>query len=71
MPFYEFEKKRSVVNSRAFVHREAVLIGDVRVDETCYVGAGVVLRGDSVLFELEKAATCRKNACSIHSPKPL
>lgn len=46
MPDYEFEKKRPEVHPRSFIHPDAVLIGDVRIREGCYVGAGAVLRGD-------------------------
>lgn len=35
-----------VVDRTAFVHPDAVLIGDVIVGAGCYVGAGAVLRGD-------------------------
>lgn len=35
-----------VVDPTAFVHPDAVLIGDVIVGPGCYVGAGAVLRGD-------------------------
>lgn len=35
-----------VVDPTAFVHPDAVLIGDVIVGAGCYVGAGAVLRGD-------------------------
>ena len=31
MPFYEFEKKSPLVDTTAFVHPDAVLIGDVKV----------------------------------------
>ena len=46
MPFYEFEGKRPYVDIEAFVHPQAVLIGDVIVEAGCYIGAGAVLRGD-------------------------
>ena len=45
MPFYEFEDRSPLVDSRAFVHPDAVLIGDVKVAAECYVGAGAVLGG--------------------------
>lgn len=46
MALYEFEGKRPSVHESAFVHDRAVLIGDVRVGESCFIGAGAVLRGD-------------------------
>ena len=47
-PFYEFENRSPVVDPKAFVHPVAVLIGDVKVDVKCYVGAG-----SFVLFKAE------------------
>jgi carbonic anhydrase/acetyltransferase-like protein (isoleucine patch superfamily) len=44
--FYEFEGKKPVVGKTSFVHPQAVVIGDVVVGEKCYIGAGVILRGD-------------------------
>ena len=46
MAFYEFEGKRPYADTEAFVHPQAVLIGDVIVEAGCYIGAGAVLRGD-------------------------
>ena len=61
MPFYEFEKKRPVVDKKAFVHPDAVLIGDVKVDAECYVGAGAVLRGDIGSIRLGKGSNVQEN----------
>ncbi len=66
MPFYRFEKKRPVVHPRAFVHPEAVLIGDVRVDATCYVGAGAVLRGDIGSIIIGEGCNVQEN-CVLHT----
>ncbi len=66
MPFYEFEKKRPVVHTKAFVHPEAVLIGDVTVGETCYVGAGAVLRGDIGSIRIGKGSNVQEN-CVFHT----
>ncbi len=66
MPFYEFEKKRPVVDTKAFVHPDAVLIGDVKIDADCYVGAGAVLRGDIGSIRVEKGSNVQEN-CVFHS----
>ncbi|MCG6880404.1 MAG: phenylacetic acid degradation protein PaaY [Deltaproteobacteria bacterium] len=66
MPFYEFENKSPVVDARAFVHPEAVLIGDVMVDESCYVGAGAVLRGDIGSIQIGKGCNIQEN-CVLHT----
>ncbi|BBO85980.1 hypothetical protein DSCO28_65460 [Desulfosarcina ovata subsp. sediminis] len=46
MAIYEFYGKQPAVDPSAFVHPEATLIGDVRIDTGCYIGAGAVLKGD-------------------------
>jgi phenylacetic acid degradation protein len=46
VPFYEIEGVRPIVDPSAFVHPDAVLIGDVTVGAGCYVGPGASLRGD-------------------------
>ena len=44
MPSYAFEGLKPVVNSGAFVHPDAVLIGDVIIAEGCFIGVEVRLR---------------------------
>ena len=46
MPAYRLEGFTPVVDPTAFVHPQAVLIGDVIVGARCYVGPGASLRGD-------------------------
>jgi phenylacetic acid degradation protein len=46
MPAYSLEGFVPVVDPTAFVHPQAVLIGDVIVGGGCYVGPGASLRGD-------------------------
>jgi phenylacetic acid degradation protein len=65
MPIYEFEGKRPSIDSKAFVHPDAVLIGDVVVDADCYVGAGAVLRGDIGSIRIGKGSNVQEN-CVIH-----
>ncbi|MEJ2726233.1 MAG: phenylacetic acid degradation protein PaaY, partial [Deltaproteobacteria bacterium] len=66
MPFYEFEGKRPVVHPRAFVHPQAVIIGEVRVEEGCYIGPGAVLRGDIGSIEIGPGSNVQEN-CVLHS----
>lgn len=66
MPFYEFENKSPVVNPKAFVHPDAVLIGDVKVEAECYVGAGAVLRGDIGSIRIGKGSNVQEN-CVLHT----
>ena len=46
MPAYSLEGLVPVVDPTAFVHPQAVLIGDVMVGAGCYVGPCASLRGD-------------------------
>lgn len=66
MPLYEFEGKRPSIDSEAFVHPEAVLIGDVVIEAGCYVGAGAVLRGDIGSIQVGRGSNVQEN-CVIHA----
>jgi len=66
VPFYEFEGKRPHADPHAFVHPEAVLIGDVIVESACYIGAGAVLRGDIGFIRVGRGSNVQEN-CVIHT----
>ena len=66
MPFYGFEGKRPSIDRDAFVHPDAVLMGDVKIDAGCYIGAGAVLRGDIGSIEIGKGSNVQEN-CVIHT----
>ena len=46
MSTYSLEGVVPIVHPEAFVHPDAVLIGDVILGARCYVGPGASLRGD-------------------------
>ena len=66
MSFYEFEGKKPLINPEAFIHPEAVLIGDVEIDAGCYVGAGAVLRADIGSIRIGEGSNVQEN-CVIHT----
>lgn len=66
MTFYEFEGKRPRVDDKAFIHPEAVLIGDVTVEKGCYIGAGAVLRGDIGSIKIGQGSNVQEN-CVLHA----
>lgn len=66
MPFYEFEGKKPYADPEAFVHPQAVLIGDVVVEAGCYIGAGAVLRGDIGFIRMGRGSNVQEN-CVIHT----
>ena len=55
-----------MVHDEAFVHPEAVLIGDVTVAAMCYVGAGAVLRGDIGSIKVGEGSNVQEN-CVFHT----
>jgi phenylacetic acid degradation protein len=66
MSFYEFEEKKPLVDQDAFIHPEAVIIGDVKIESGCYVGAGAVLRGDFGSIIIGKGSNVQEN-CVLHT----
>jgi phenylacetic acid degradation protein len=66
MPLYIFEDKKPIIGKTSFVHPDAVLIGDVRIGETCFIGAGAVLRGDWGVVIVEDGSNVQENA-AIHA----
>ncbi len=66
MVMYKFDGKGPSVHPLAFVHPQAVLIGDVTVEEECYIGAGAVLRGDIGSIVVGKGSNVQEN-CVIHT----
>ncbi len=65
MAMYEFEGKRPAVDPEAYVHPEAVLIGDVEVGRKCFIGAGAVLRADFGRIRVGDGSNVQEN-CVIH-----
>lgn len=63
---YEFEGKRPYVGKGSFVHPEATIIGDVRIGEGCFVGAGARLRGDWGTIIIGPYSNIQEN-CVIHA----
>jgi len=65
MASYSFNGFIPVVHPAAFVHQTAVLIGDVIVNEDCYIGPGAVIRGDWGRITLEPGCNVQEN-CVVH-----
>lgn len=66
MPYYEFEGKIPSVDPEAFVHPQSVLIGDVRIEAGCFIGAGAVLRGDFGSIMIQSGSNIQEN-CVLHT----
>ena len=54
-----------VVDATAFVHRSAVLIGDVLVGAGCYIGPSACLRGDFGRIDVRAGANLQ-DCCVMH-----
>lgn len=65
MPCYEIDGLRPVIHPSAFVHPDAVLIGDVIIGPRCYVAPLASLRGDFGRIVLEEGANVQ-DTCVIH-----
>ena len=63
---YSIDGVVPVIDSTAFVHPDAVIIGDVVVGAGCYVGPGASLRGDFGRIILEQGSNVQDN-CTLHS----
>ncbi len=66
MPCYALDGLVPVIDPTAFVHPDAILIGDVIVGPQCYVGPAASLRGDLGRIVLERGANVQ-DACVLHS----
>jgi phenylacetic acid degradation protein len=54
-----------VIDPTAFVHPDAVVIGDVVIGAQCYIGPGASLRGDFCRIVLERGSNVQDN-CTLH-----
>ena len=66
MPIYQFANITPVVDRSAYVHPQAVLIGDVIIERNCYVGPNASLRGDFGRIIMHAGANIQDN-CVMHS----
>lgn len=65
MTCYRIDGMTPVVDPEAFVHPDAVLIGDVIIGPGCYVGPAACLRGDFGRIILERGANIQ-DTCVMH-----
>jgi len=63
---YAFDGIVPVIDSSAFVHDAAVVIGDVILGPNCYVGPGAILRGDFGRIRIAAGSNVQET-CVIHS----
>ena len=66
MGIYAWDGIVPVVDPLAFVHPDAVVIGDVIIGPACYVGPGAVLRGDFGRIVMEVGSNLQET-CVVHA----
>jgi carbonic anhydrase/acetyltransferase-like protein (isoleucine patch superfamily) len=70
MPLYAFGDKVPTIHQRAFVHPDAVIIGDVTIGELSSIWPSAVLRGDSSRIVVG-ARTSIQDGAIIHCTSTL
>lgn len=64
---YSFDGKKPVCGDETYVSETAILVGDVRIGNNCYVGHGAILRGDYGSIEIGNG-TAVEEGVIIHAP---
>ena len=67
MSGYSFEGKLPQIGEKAYVHPDAVIIGDVVIGEECFIGAGAIIRGDYGSIKIGPRSAVEEG-CVIHAP---
>jgi phenylacetic acid degradation protein len=63
---YSIDGIAPVIDPTAFVHPDAIIIGDVVIGAGCYVAPGASLRGDFSRIVLEHGSNVQDN-CTLHT----
>lgn len=66
MPIYAYAGHKPEISEKAFVHPQAVIMGDISIGPYCYIAAGAVLRGDFGKIIIGKGSNVQENAI-IHA----
>ena len=64
---YSFDGRKPEIGKETYVSETALLIGDVKVGNNCYIGHGAVLRGDYGTIEIGDG-TAVEEGVIIHAP---
>ncbi len=65
--FYRFDGREPVIGEGTYVSETALVIGDVRVGNKCYIGHGAILRGDYGTIEIGDESSVEEGAV-VHAP---
>jgi carbonic anhydrase/acetyltransferase-like protein (isoleucine patch superfamily) len=64
---YEFDSRAPQAGRDTYISEHAIVIGDVMIGEGCYIGHGVVLRGDYGRIEIG-SGTAVEEGVIVHAP---
>jgi carbonic anhydrase/acetyltransferase-like protein (isoleucine patch superfamily) len=64
---YAFDGRKPKIGKEAYISDHAIVIGDVRIGNGCYVGPGAILRGDYGCIEIEPGTAIEENV-TVHAP---
>lgn len=67
MSLYRFSGRTPVIGAGSYVSELAMVIGDVKISENCYIGHGAILRGDYGTIEIGPG-TAIEEGTIIHAP---
>lgn len=66
MVTYEYNGRKPVIESTAYVFPNATVIGDVRIGKNTWIGPGAVLRGDYGTIKIGEYTAIEDN-CVVHA----
>jgi carbonic anhydrase/acetyltransferase-like protein (isoleucine patch superfamily) len=58
--FYGFRNREPAIGKETYVSEQAVVIGDVKIGDNCYIGPGAILRGDYGSIEIGAGTRWKK-----------
>ncbi|KAF1085292.1 putative lipopolysaccharide biosynthesis O-acetyl transferase WbbJ [Sporotomaculum syntrophicum] len=64
---YSFDGKQPVIGKDTYVSEQALVIGDVKIGDNCYIGHGAILRGDYGTIEIG-SGTAVEEGVVVHAP---
>jgi len=64
---FGFDGKEPVIGSETYVSETAMVIGDVKVGDNCYIGHGAILRGDYGSIRIGNG-TAVEEGVIVHAP---
>ncbi len=62
MAIYKFNNRVPVIGNNTFVSDSAIVVGDVKIGNNCYIGHGSILRGDYGSIEIGDGTAVEEGA---------